>query len=211
MRKVVEILTLSAFILTSFIFGGIAQTPEFKAVYVGSVPVDFEALKSEELYVTVKFKTSGGNNLGKYLTFDAGALVRKRIENVPIDARDGIFVVARGEVDKKVFSLFEFDDKINAIPPRLIFRETRGSVGDTVTVGDLPGEIGKVNLAAVQAALDKAVDAEIYLQVKSMSEAEKSKCFAEGSLIFPQDRNLSIRTCKPISLDIYYLENLDSE
>ena len=145
--------------------------------------------KKFQCYST-EFFSSAKKKVGSYYCFELKELLNEKIKHLTNQQRNNLIIIAENSnKESLVTTFFDFSDEIIKIQPLLISSKVTGSVGDTVKVRDIKGQIGKVDTYIVGEEFDIATKKRVYLQMKTISNENKLKIFRNGTIIFPQDQS----------------------
>ncbi len=94
----------------------------------------------------------------------------------------------KAENDQGEYSYFTFleaEKLTSTIPPMLILEKVSGKTGDTVTIRDIKGKTGKVDLDELEKEVKKLFHFRIIMQIKDKDEIKRR--LRNNTVIFPQD------------------------
>lgn len=154
---------------------------------IGTINIQMSVVERDASARTVEFLSSKSQSAGKFRGANVASCLKELINKIAPDDRSKTIIIAKNNFGQKlVFSLPELLPEISKIPPILVYRRVVGDIGDTVHIGDVRGQTGRVNIQEIDKYLERATQERIKLQIPDVQRVT-SFLRQPVSLIFPTD------------------------
>lgn len=201
---------MKRFILIFFFFSLIlsakANDNEIDFDLVANIDISASEFRKKYEYETTEYVLASGKKLGKFYSFNAEKVLLKHLGDAVQKAKVMIIAV-REDNNVAIYSMDEFSNSINVLPPAFVFGEIHNTTGDTVVVPEIEGGMGELDMSFVDAELDAGVKLRVHLQMKSLSSAEVEEFFRTQSIIFPMDKATDRWSSNLKRISIYKLKD----
>jgi len=165
-----------------------SESPNLNHIY--SIEIDPVELGQKYEFASTEFLLSNRTSIGKHYSFNLSDLIDPYLKDLSIEKRSNVIIIA--EDMKGVTQPFTYPDismEYSMIPALLSFTKKMVSFPDTLVVGEDHNSPSEIDIDKVEEFFNVLIKRRIYLQLKYISDSDKSKIFETTSLMFPVDKS----------------------
>lgn len=153
---------------------------------IGKINLITEPIDNVTIHYPTEFILKNKKTIAKVYSMDLIELISKKIKHIEqINTRRAGLIIKDKYNNSTIVSFSEILQDISVIPPMIIFKKVKGSIGDTIKIRD--HGMGDFDFGAIDAELSKATKKKVYLQMNNLPT--KVNYFETISVVFPTDKS----------------------